>query len=613
MSSSHKKSHKRKIELLAPAKNAEVGKEALRHGADAVYIGPPAFGARAAAGNGIKEIQALADEAHIFGARVYVTMNTILYDNELADAEKMIRDLYRVGVDALIIQDLGLLRLDLPPIALHASTQMDITTAEKARFLSDVGFSQIVLARELSLDKIREIHAVTDVPMEAFVHGALCTSYSGRCYASEYCFGRSANRGRCAQFCRLPFDLIDGKGNILVHDSHLLSLKDMNRSGDLEEMMDAGISSFKIEGRLKDAAYVKNVTAAYRERIDEILARRTEDYERASYGKSHIDFSPRLEASFNRGFTNYFLHRRGDIASMDTPKSRGEYLGRITECGRRGIRIDTQQKLTAGDGICYITPEHKLEGMRINTVDGEYARPATAVRIPVGTEVWRNHNAALEKWLAKPTAVRRIALDIALQKTLHGIRLTATDERGTNVTLHFLGDFEPATTPQRENITRQLSKLGNTPFQAREIDLDDADKLFIPSSVLTAWRREMVDAMLSAIRMTFPQERRRTVKQESALSQKDFDYRANIANKRAVEFYKAHGAEHIEPAFELKQPGEAVLMTCRHCIRYALGHCLKKENASHGEWGQLYLRLSDGRRFPLRFDCKRCEMQVIKI
>ena len=612
MTASPTKRHKRKIELLAPAKNVDVGLEALRHGADAVYIGPPSFGARAAAGNSIDDICRLTDEAHIYGARVYVTMNTILYDNELADAERMIHKLYHAGVDALIVQDFGLLELDIPPIALHASTQMDITTKEKVKFLAEAGFSQIVLARELSLQQISEIHEATDVPLEAFVHGALCTSYSGRCYASEYCFGRSANRGRCAQFCRLPFDLVDENGNTLIHDRHLLSLKDMNRSNSLEEMMDAGISSFKIEGRLKDVAYVKNVTAAYRQRIDEILERRPNDYERASFGKSTISFLPQLDAAFNRGFTDYFLHERGDISSMDTPKSRGEYLGLIKECSKRGIKIDTQKKLAPGDGICYLSPEHKWEGLRINTISGDYARPPKEVRIPIGTEVWRNQNAAFERLLSKPTAERRLALDITVGKTAHGISLTATDERGTSVSLHFLGDFEPATSPQRDNIIRQLSKLGGTPFVAREINPEAIENLFIPSSVLTGWRREMVEALLSAIRMTFKQDLRKHPEREPVLPHKNLDYRANISNKKAKEYYKAHGAEEIAPAFELSRPEKAVLMTCRHCIRYALGHCLTRGHRKRDDWGRLFLRLSDGRRFPLLFDCKRCEMQVLK-
>lgn len=367
----------RQIELLSPARNADCGIEAILHGADAVYIGGPSFSARAAAGNSVEDIARLCRFAHLYGARIYITLNTILHDDELSEAERMVHELYQAGVDALIVQDLGLLRLDLPPIALHASTQMDNRTPEQARRLEALGFSQIVVARELSLTDIRAISQATPLPLEAFVHGALCVSYSGQCYASQYCFGRSANRGCCAQFCRLAFDLVDSEGRTVIRDKHLLSLRDMNRLNSLEAMMDAGVSSFKIEGRLKEAGYVKNVTAAYRQAIDKILERRAADYCRSSYGRSTLTFTPQPEKSFNRGFTEYFLHdRRTPMHSFDTPKAMGEAIGEVNRVERRAFTIhpakpspSSDGEICAGDGLCYIDPDGHLQGFRVNRVD----------------------------------------------------------------------------------------------------------------------------------------------------------------------------------------------------------------------------------------------------
>ena len=367
----------RKIELLAPAKNLECGIEAVNHGADAVYIGAPKFGARAAAVNSLEDIAALTDYAHLYGVRIYVTVNTILKDEELEETERMIDALYRIGVDALIVQDMGITRLNLPPIPLHASTQMDNRTPEKVRFLADAGFKQVVLARELSLHEIEGIHrACPDVPLEVFVHGALCVSYSGQCYVSQACFGRSANRGECAQFCRLPFSLVDADGKVIVRDKHLLSLKDLNQSELLEQLLDAGATSLKIEGRLKDVTYVKNVTAAYRQKLDEILARRPE-YARASSGRCHYTFTPRLDKSFSRGFTHYFLQgRERDIASFDTPKSLGEAMGTMKEQRGGWISVAGVKPFHNGDGVCYLDEQGRLQGFRINRVDGNKLYPA---------------------------------------------------------------------------------------------------------------------------------------------------------------------------------------------------------------------------------------------
>ena len=607
---------RQRIELLAPARNAECGREAILHGADAVYIGGPSFGARSAAGNSVEDIATLCRFAHTFGARIYVTLNTILWDDELAEAEALVWTLYRAGVDALIVQDLSLLQMDLPPIALHASTQMDNCTPEKALWLEAAGFRQIVLARETSLEDTRRISQAVKVPLEAFVHGALCVSYSGRCYASQHCFNRSANRGRCAQFCRLAFDLIDGEGHTLVHNRHLLSLRDMNRTAALEEMMDAGVRSFKIEGRLKDTDYVKNVTAWYRQRIDEVLARRSDDYVRASFGTSELTFTPSAERSFNRGFTDYFLHGRTEapIHSFATPKAVGPEVGTVKSAGRRDFVFaplpSLAAPLTAGDGLCYIGPDGTLQGFRVNRVEGDRVFPATMPLLRRGTVLHRSLDFALAKALAKPTARRTLAADFTLREVSDGYALTMADETGAHVTLRFDCTHDAARSPQQAAIERQLAKLGDTPFRLRSVAIETEGERFIPASQLTEWRRTVCRALEQNHQTAYTTDRAGTVDHErlKALTPEAIPFTANVANAKARAFYLEHGAKTVEPAFETKEPqGETVIMTCRHCIRHALGICLKTTKDSPR---QLSLRLPDGRTFPLRFDCRRCEMKV---
>ena len=609
---------KRKIELLAPARDVECGLEAIRHGADAVYIGGPAFGARAAAGNSVEEIGRLCMYAHTYGAKVYVTINTILYDDELNAVEKLIWQLYECGVDALIVQDMALFNLDLPPIALHASTQMDNRTPEKAQFLEKVGFSQIVLARELSLNEISAIHKAVNVPIEAFVHGALCVSYSGQCYASQYCFNRSANRGKCAQFCRLSFDLVNADGETIVKDKHLLSLRDMNRSSSIEEMLDAGVSSFKIEGRLKDASYVKNITAYYRRKIDEVLERRSEDYVRSSYGTSHLQFEPHAEKSFNRGFTDYYLHGRTEsVHSFETPKAMGEAVGVAKRIGRRSFSIkymrgeDQSLRLNAGDGLCFITPEGKLQGFRVNKVEGIDVYPATMPTLYPDTPLYRNLDFDFEKKLSKPTAVRRLALHVLLSEVENGFALQLRDETGEEVSLNFECEKQEARSPQFDNIVRQLSKLGDTPFEATDVDVQTEGERFIPSSVIAEWRRNAVDKLMDVKLRHYKRELRVKVNDVASVPER-LTYLNNVANAEARSFYEQHGAKNIAPAYEIAQPEKAVIMFCRHCLRYAFGLCPKHHHRRFPEeWKEpLSLRLSDGREFALEFDCANCQMKV---
>lgn len=587
--------------------------EAIRHGADAVYIGGPSFGARAAAGNSIEDIQRLCDYAHIFGARVYVTLNVILYDNELAEVEKMVHSLYAAGVDALITQDLALLKMDLPPIALHASTQMDTVSPDKAKFLEQCGYSQIVVGRELSLDQLKNISESVTVPIEAFVHGALCVSYSGRCYVSQHICGRSANRGACSQFCRLKFDLVDADGNV-ISTQHHLSLRDMNRTNSIEQMLDAGVSSFKVEGRLKDVGYVRNISAHYREQIDRVISRRPE-FQRASFGKSRYTFKPQVEKSFNRGFTEFFLQGRlPDIWSKRTPKAIGAPVGHVKRMGRRSFIVESSVEFANGDGLCFFDNEGKLQGFRVNRAEGRELFP---LKMPEGLlpgiELFRNEDRAFEKTMEKSSSERVLSVRLSLRKQdngAEGFTLSAITESGASVSLNFTTELQEARSPQRDNIIRQLSKLGGTPFVAEEVQVDMEGEYFIPASLLNEWRRTLVEHLIRVCRANHTRDLRRPISENISLKGVPLDYTSNVSNHLAEQFLKEHGAQSVEPAFEVKPLPDATLMTCKHCIRYANGQC-PRETKRPPTWKEpLALRMSDGRTFPLTFDCAKCEMSV---
>ena len=576
-----------------------------------MYIGAPKFGARAAAVNSLEDIAALVEYAHLYNARIYVTVNTILKDEELQETEKMIWALFRAGVDALIVQDMGITGLNLPPIPLHASTQMDNRTVEKVRFLADAGFRQVVLARELSLREISKIHeACPDVPLEIFVHGALCVSYSGQCYVSQACFGRSANRGECAQFCRLPFSLVDAEGRVIVKDKHLLSLKDLNQSDELEALLDAGASSFKIEGRLKDVSYVKNVTAAYRRKLDAIFARRKE-YVRASSGSCRYAFNPQLDKSFSRGFTHYYLHgRTKDVFSFDTPKSLGEEMGTMKEARGNYLTVAGLKSFNNGDGVCYIDEQGRLQGFRINRVEGNKLYPQEMPRIKPRTVLYRNFDQEFEKILARKSSERRIAVSVRLTDTPFGFALTLTDEDDNSVTLSLAREKEPARTPQEENLKTQLAKFGNTPFEAVRIDIDFAGNWFLPASVLADFRRQAVEKLISARRINYRRELFVLKPTAHAFPQSTLTYLGNVMNAQAVSFYAGHGVASIAPAFERAPAEKAVLMFCKHCLRYSMGWCPvhQRERSPYRE--PYYLVSTDGKRFRLEFDCKNCQMKV---
>ena len=622
------------LELLAPARDADIGVEAVNHGADAVYIGGPSFGARAAASNEIADIARLVAHAHRFNARVFVTLNTILRDDELEPARQQVWQLYDAGVDALIIQDMGLLELDLPPIQLHASTQTDIRTPEKARFLQDVGLSQIVLARELDLGQIAAIRAATDparCTLEFFVHGALCVAYSGQCYISHAHTGRSANRGDCSQACRLPYQVTDMEGRIVAHDKHVLSMKDNNQSDNLEALIDAGIRSFKIEGRYKDMGYVKNITAHYRTLLDEIIERRPE-FARASSGRTTFSFTPDPNQNFNREFTDYFVAgRKADIGAFDTPKNPGLPIGHVTKVGDKWVELQADSPdtvLNNGDGLCYYTLQKDLAGLAINRAEkmGEGVwrvfpkDPLASFKdLRAGTLVNRNRDMNWMRMLDKPSSERRIGVWLRLAETAEGFSLTLTDEDGYSATVNAAHAKEPARESAKAETTlrEHLGKFGTTHFAPMGIALELTQAWFVPASFLNALRRDAVaalDAMRSAVYRRPP--RAQAVEPPAIYPEDTLSYLANVYNHKARDFYAKHGVQVIAAAYEShEETGEVSLMITKHCVRYSLSLCPKQAKGVTGVQGTVRaapLTLINGsEKLTLRFDCKPCEMHVV--
>ena len=599
----------RKIELLAPAKNKEAGLEAINHGADAVYIGSPKFSARAAAGNSIQDIADLVKQAHIFHAKVYVALNTILKDSELEEAENLIWTLYREGVDAFIIQDMGILQMNLPPVALHASTQTDNRTLEKVRFLENVGFSQIVLARELSIHEIQSISSQVKTPLEVFVHGALCTSYSGQCYISQSFTGRSANRGECAQFCRLPYTLYDGNNKIIEKNKYLLSLKDLNQSNNLEELLDAGVSSLKIEGRLKDISYVKNITAYYRTKLDAIFEHRPE-YIASSSGRSSFFFLPDPNKSFNRGFTEYFLHGKNKkMTSWDTPKSLGEAVGNVHDLKGNYFTFSGQKTISNGDGLCFINEKKELQGFRVNKVEGNKIYPADMPRLNSGITLYRNYDIEFEKILSKKSAERKIDLDFILEENNFGFSLTAIDEDNHSATTTIEFNKELSRKEQKENILQQLSKLGNTPFRLNCLKNNLTNNWFIPSSLLGEIKRKAIDNLLKVREISIIKPTKAVQPNSVAFPQTSLSYLGNVYNEKAKAFYVQHQVKQIDDAFEAAPQSEKTLMFSRYCIKYQLGYCPKQKETKQPV--KEPFRLATGtNRVELEFDCSVCEMKI---
>lgn len=606
------------LELLAPARNADTAIAAITAGADAVYIGAGSHGARRAAANSVADIARVVEFAHMFRAKVYATVNTIIYEDELHDVERLVRELYGAGVDALIVQDMALLRLDLPPIELHASTQCDIRDAYKARFLASVGFSRLVLARELSLKEIEEIHrAVPSTPLEAFIHGALCVSYSGDCRASFAATGRSANRGECAQICRLPFDLVDSRGNTLIASRHLLSLRDLNRSTAIPEMAAAGVTSFKIEGRLKDEAYVKNTVGAYSRILDRLVSDSDGRYVRQSAGSVHLGFNPSLDKSFNRGFTPYFLTGKAPargMASINSPKATGTKVGVVTDCKPKVITARLDAPLANGDGLGYFTPAGIFQGFRLNRVDGNKLFPASPQTIAPGTPLYRNRDKAFDDQIASAKTSRTISVDMVLRSILPDrIILELTDDRGCSAVVSAtVPTLEKAVTPQESPRRRILDKLGGTVYRSGRI-VDLAGDFFIPASALASLRRDGIAALDRAARAAYrygyrlPEHFDVPLPMGECLSVHD-----NVANSLAREFYLSHGATDIATAIETAAAGSQAfsepVMTTRYCLRRELGKCLK--DPAGKDWTGPLTLVSGSTRLRVDFDCKACRMNL---
>ena len=603
-----------KIELLAPAKNLEYGCEAVNHGADALYIGAPAFGARSAATNSIDDIDRLVRYAHLYAAKVYATVNTILFDDEIEPALSIIRQLYNCGVDALIVQDMGLLECGLPPIELHASTQCHNASVDKVRFLREAGFKRVILARETSIAQMCQISQAVDVELEAFVHGALCVSYSGQCYMSQYLNGRSGNRGCCSQPCRSSYDLYNGSGEMLLSDRHLLSLKDFNASRHLKAMIDAGISSLKIEGRLKDIGYLKNVTAYYRTQLDAMLGGGTS----SSSGKCAFFFTPDVERTFNRGFTDYFLRGRQPMASFATQKSMGKRIGKVVAVGRNSITIDGTEALANGDGLCYFDADGRLQGFLVNNVNGRTVIPNAMPSVNVGTAMWRNNDQRFEKQLSGRTAERKIEVRMTFVETENGFALHLEDE--DCVVAESRVDFpheESRGGHQRSSdmIVKQLSKLGDTPFAVANIDDTTQGRFFLPAAVLNQLRRDAVEALQTARVAYFHPANVARVDSGAAYPQSRLDYKANVVNSKAEEFYQRHSAVVVERGLEQTADYEGkALMTTKYCLRYELGCCLCGKNKGkpmvNVAPGDTLCLHNNGKRFRLEFDCRECVMRI---
>lgn len=607
---------RKKIEILSPAKNLYQGMAAINAGADAVYIGAHTFGARTNATNSVEDIAEMVRYAHLFKAKVLVTVNTILYDNELEACRQLIWELYHIGVDALIIQDMGILEMDLPPIVLHASTQANNRDAAHVKFLADAGIKRVVLARELNLDQIREIHEATPVDLEFFVTGALCVSFSGNCYMSVANGERSANRGSCAQNCRLPYQLIDGKGETLIENSHLLSIKDLDLSDELPNLIKAGISSFKIEGRLKDIVYVKNNTAYLRQKLDAFLEAHGEQYEKASSGRTLYHFEPGLDRSFNRGYTDYFVNQRhAKIGSWESPKSKGQYIGKLLEIKANGYVIENHELLNNGDGLYFVNEAGVGDGLQVNIIVNELVVPNELKHIPAGTDIYRNLDAEFIRMVEhENSAVRKIGVNMRFSETETGFCLHVVDEDGHESTAYMETPKELAKNAEGllENIQKNLAKTGNTPFIADGVVVDLAQAWFLPNSKVNEIRRQALEQLVELRIQGYQRAEHVLMKTEHPYPVQELDFTYNVSNKLARAFYKRHGVTEIEKAFELQwDPGKSRVMVTKYCVKYELGKCPRYQRETMGTKLAEPLTLKHGEiEYKLKFNCKPCEMEI---
>lgn len=612
------------LELLSPARDTAIAREAILHGADAVYIGGPGFGARHNAGNSLRDIAELVPFAHRYGAKVFITLNTILHDDELEPAQKLIGDLYQAGVDALIVQDMGVLEMDIPPIELHASTQCDIRSVEKAKFLSDVGFSQIVLARELNLEQIRAIHQATDATIEFFIHGALCVAYSGQCNISHAQTGRSANRGDCSQACRLPYTLKDDQGRVVAYEKHLLSMKDNDQTANLAALIDAGVRSFKIEGRYKDMSYVKNITAHYRQMLDAIIDDRPE-LARASAGRTEHFFIPSTDKTFHRGSTDYFVNaRKIDIGAFDSPKFVGLPVGEVLKVGKDHLDVEVTEPLANGDGLNVLV-KREVVGFRVNVAEktAENRYRVFPNEMPDALKTLRPHhvlNRNLDhNWqqaLLKTSSERRIGVDIELGGWQEQLVLTLTSEDGVSVTHTLDGQFDEANNAEKalDNLKDGLAKLGQTRYYAQKIDINLPGALFVPNSLLNQLRRETVEMLEEARLASYQRGSRKAVATPAPVyPETHLSFLANVYNHKAREFYHRYGVQLIDAAYEAhEEKGEVPVMITKHCLRFAFNLCPKQAKGNIKSWRATPMQLVHGDEvLTLRFDCRPCEMHVI--
>ncbi|TSD77127.1 U32 family peptidase [Pseudomonas sp. KBS0710] len=624
---------KHHLELLSPARDVAIAREAILHGADAIYIGGPSFGARHNACNEVSDIAQLVEFARRYHARVFTTINTILHDNELEPARKLIHQLYDAGVDALIVQDLGVMELDIPPIELHASTQTDIRTLARAKFLDQAGFSQLVLARELNLQEIRAIADETDAAVEFFIHGALCVAFSGQCNISHAQNGRSANRGDCSQACRLPYTLKDDQGRVVAFEKHLLSMKDNNQSANIRALVEAGVRSFKIEGRYKDMGYVKNITAYYRQRLDDVLEDRP-DLARASSGRTAHFFLPDPEKTFHRGSTDYFVtDRKVDIGAFDTPTFTGLPVGVVEKAGKRDLQVVTHEPLSNGDGLNVLV-KREVVGFRANIAepkgefeeDGEkrYRYRVEPNEMPAGLHQLRpNHplNRNLDhNWqqaLLKTSAERRIGLAWVARLREDQLEVTATSEEGISASVTLPGPFGVANKPEQalDTLRDLLGQLGTTEYHATHIELDAPQAFFIPNSQLKALRREVIEALTAARVAAHPRGGRKAeTSPPPVYPEAHLSFLANVYNQKARDFYHRHGVKLIDAAFEAhEETGEVPVMITKHCLRFSFNLCPKQAKGVTGVKTKVApMQLIHGDEvLTLKFDCKPCEMHVV--
>lgn len=604
----------KKVEILAPAKNLAQGIMAINAGADALYIGAEAFGARSNATNSVEDIEELVKYAHLFKAQVFVVINTILYENELEECKKLIHRLYDIKVDAIIVQDMAILEMDLPPIVLHASTQANNRDPKHVKFLADAGIKRVVLARELNLDQIREIHEATDVELEFFVTGALCVSFSGNCYMSVANGERSANRGSCAQNCRLPYQLIDGNGDTLIQNSHLLSIKDLDLSDQLPALVEAGVTSFKIEGRLKDAVYVKNNVSFLRKKLDSFLEENKE-FTKASSGKIIYNFEPQMDRSFNRGYTDYFLNKRkARIGSWETPKSQGQYIGKVLDVVGKGYQIENSDILNNGDGLYFLNEEGEADGAQINVILNNTVILNNQKAIKPGTDIYRNSDAEFIRLVERDdSAIRKISMKMHLQETENGFQLEVTDEDGHQAMVHHTAEKEVSKKEGILNdIKKNLSKTGNTPFTAEEITITFSQNWFLPISRINEMRREVLEQLMDIRIRDYHREEFQIEKTTHPYPVDKLDFTYNVSNKMARAFYARHGVTEIEKAFELQwDPGKSRVMTTKYCVKYELGKCPRFQRETMGEKLKEPLTLKHGEvEYKLKFNCKPCEMEI---